>query len=139
MAVAMANASEIAPAEGVVADRPLVSIRGLGRDFETAAGPVTAIHDIDLDLWQSEFIAIVGPSGCGKTTLLRIVAGLETPTSGSIETAGLPSDRPANAMVFQGRSVFPWMTVRENAQYGLSIRGTHRRERKRVIDRLLET
>lgn len=139
MTVAVANASVIAPAMGVVAERPLVSIRGLGRVFESAAGPVTAIHDIDLDLRQSEFVAIVGPSGCGKTTLLRIVAGLETPTSGTIETAGLSGDRPANAMVFQGRSVFPWMTVRENAQYGLAIRGVGKQERNRTIDRLLET
>ena len=139
MTVAVANASVVAPVQGVVADRPLVSIRGLGRVFETAAGPVTAIHDIDLDLRDSEFVAIVGPSGCGKTTLLRIIAGLETPTRGAIETAGLPSDRPANAMIFQGRSVFPWMTVRENAQYGLKIRGTAKKERNRVIDQLLET
>jgi NitT/TauT family transport system ATP-binding protein len=139
MTVAVANASVVAPAKGVVTDRPLVSIRGLGRVFETAAGPVTAIHDIDLDLRQSEFVAIVGPSGCGKTTLLRIIAGLETPTSGTIETAGLPSDRPANAMIFQGHSVFPWMTVRDNAQYGLAIRGAGKQERNRTVDRLLET
>ena len=139
MTVAVANPSVVAPARGVVADRPLVSIRGLGRVFETAAGPVTAIHDVDLDLRQSEFVAIVGPSGCGKTTLLRIIAGLETPTSGTIETAGLLGDRPANAMVFQGRSVFPWMTVRQNTQYGLSIRGTSKNERNRIVDRLLET
>src|SRR5688572_7767049 len=118
MTVVVANASVIAPRQGAITDGPLVSIRGLGRVFETAAGPVTAIHDVDLDLRQSEFVAIVGPSGCGKTTLLRIIAGLETPTSGNVETAGLPGDRPANAMIFQGRSVFPWMTVRENAQYG---------------------
>jgi NitT/TauT family transport system ATP-binding protein len=139
MTVAVANASVVAPAKGVVTDRPLVSIRGLGRVFETAAGPVTAIHDIDLDLRQSEFVAIVGPSVCGKTTLLRIIAGLETPTSGTIETAGLPSDRPANAMIFQGHSVFPWMTVRDNAQYGLAIRGAGKQERNRTVDRLLET
>lgn len=139
MTVTVANASAIAPGEGVIADRPLVSIRGLGRQFETAAGTITAIQNIDLDLRQSEFVAIVGPSGCGKTTLLRIIAGLEVPTSGIIGTEGLPSDRPANAMVFQGRSVFPWMTVRENAQYGLSIRGVEKQERNRVVDRLLET
>jgi NitT/TauT family transport system ATP-binding protein len=139
MTVALANASVIAPKQGAITDGPLVSIRGLGRVFDTAAGPVTAIHDIDLDLRQSEFVAIVGPSGCGKTTLLRIVAGLESPTSGKVETAGLPGDRPANAMIFQGRSVFPWMTVRENAQYGLAIRGVDKQERGRTIDRLLET
>jgi NitT/TauT family transport system ATP-binding protein len=127
------------PERGVVAGQPLVQVRGLGRVFETAAGPVTAIHDIDLDIRQGEFLAIVGPSGCGKTTLLRIIAGLETPTSGTVETSGLQEDRPANAMVFQGRSVFPWLTVKDNAAYGLSVRGAGKTEKKRIVDRLLET
>lgn len=138
MTVALARASAKAAKSGNVAGRPLVQIRGLSRVFETAAGPVTAIRNVDLDLQQGEFLAIVGPSGCGKTTLLRIIAGLETPTTGAIETAGLPSDRPANAMVFQGRSVFPWMNVEQNAGYGLSIRGMPRREKTRAVDRLLE-
>jgi NitT/TauT family transport system ATP-binding protein len=138
MTVALARASVEAPKSGNVAGQPLVQIRGLSRVFETASGPVTAIHDVDLDLKQGEFLAIVGPSGCGKTTLLRIIAGLETPTSGAIETAGLPSDRPANAMVFQGRSVFPWMNVEQNAGYGLAIRGMPKREKTRTVDRLLE-
>lgn len=139
MAVALARAAVGAPSSGVVAGQPLVQIRGIGRVFETAAGPVTAIHDIDLDLKQGEFVAIVGPSGCGKTTLLRIVAGLETPTSGTIDTTGLPGDRPANAMVFQGRSVFPWMTVEQNAGYGLAVRGASKTDKRRIVDGLLET
>lgn len=139
MEVALARASVEAPASGVVAGQPLVQVRGLSRVFESAAGPVTAIHDIDLDFRQGEFVAIVGPSGCGKTTLLRIVAGLETPTSGTIQTAGLPTDRPANAMVFQGRSVFPWMTVEQNAGYGLSIEGVKSSEKRKIVDQLLET
>jgi len=139
MTVAVASAAVGVPERGRIAGQPLVQVRGLGRVFETAAGPVTAIHNIDLDVRQGEFLAIVGPSGCGKTTLLRIIAGLETPTSGAVETSGLPGDRPANAMVFQGRSVFPWLTVRDNAGYGLSVRGTGRAEKKRIINRLLET
>jgi NitT/TauT family transport system ATP-binding protein len=139
MTVAVASAAVGVPERGRIAGQPLVQVRGLGRVFETAAGSVTAIHNIDLDVRQGEFLAIVGPSGCGKTTLLRIIAGLETPTSGAVETSGLPGDRPANAMVFQGRSVFPWLTVRDNAGYGLSVRGTGRAEKKRIINRLLET
>lgn len=139
MTVAAASAAVEIPEPGVVAGQPLVSIKGLGRVFETAAGPVTAIHDIDLDIRQGEIVAIVGPSGCGKTTLLRIVAELETPTSGTMVTASLSGDRVSNAMVFQGRSVFPWMTVRENAGYGLSILGWGKSDRNREVDRLLET
>jgi NitT/TauT family transport system ATP-binding protein len=139
MEIALARATVEAPDRGQASRQPLVQIRGLGRVFESAAGPVTAIHDVDLDLKQGEFLAIVGPSGCGKTTLLRIIAGLETPTTGEIDSAGLPSDRPANAMVFQGRSVFPWLTVEQNAAYGLSIRGANNRDRNNIVDRLLET
>jgi len=139
MTVTLANAETNAAAGASTSRQPLVRIRGLGRVFETAAGPVTAIHDIDLDLRGGEFLAIVGPSGCGKTTLLRIIAGLEAPTSGTIESNGSPSGKAANAMVFQGRSVFPWMTVEQNAAYGLSIRGTGKNEQRRTIDRLLDT
>ena len=139
MTVALARATVGAPERAPVSGQPLVQIHGLGRVFESAAGPVTAIHDIDLDLSRGEFLAIVGPSGCGKTTLLRIIAGLETPTSGTIDTTGIPGYRPANAMVFQGRSVFPWLTVEQNAAYGLSIRGMSKTERSGIVDRLLET
>ena len=78
---------------------------------------------VSLDIAPGEFFMIVGPSGCGKTTLLRILAGLESASSGSIEIdvpAG--SSRPDNSMVFQGDSIFPWMTVWQNASYGLRMR-----------------
>ena len=139
MTVALAHAGTHVAAVASTSRQLLVRIRGLGRVFETAAGPVTAIRDVDLDLRRGEFLAIVGPSGCGKTTLLRIIAGLESPTSGTIESNGSLDGKTANAMVFQGRSVFPWMTVEQNAAYGLSIRGTGKDEQRRTIDRLLDT
>jgi NitT/TauT family transport system ATP-binding protein len=93
------------------------------RDLYKSFGALTAIDGVSLDIGRGEFFMIVGPSGCGKTTLLRILAGLETATSGSIEIdtpAG--ADRPENSMVFQGESIFPWMTVWNNAAYGLRMR-----------------
>jgi hypothetical protein len=71
---------------------------------------------------------IVGPSGCGKTTLLRILAGLEEHSSGSLEVSSPAANRPGNSMVFQGDSLFPWMTVWENAAYGLNMRGVPKGE-----------
>ncbi len=65
---------------------------------------------------------IVGPSGCGKTTLLRILAGLDSVTAGTIEIETPHSQRPVNSMIFQGDSIFPWMTVWDNAAYGLKMR-----------------
>ncbi len=112
---------------------------GLGRRFETADGHLDAIKGVDLAVEPGEFCVIVGPSGCGKTTLLRIIAGLDRQSTGSLELAGLGSSPPTNAMVFQGRSVFPWLTVRQNVAYGLKLRGLRRRERGEAADGLLET
>ena len=119
-------------------DGASVRVQGLGRRFETPDGPVDAIRDVDLSVAAGEFCVIVGPSGCGKTTLLRIIAGLDRPTAGSVELKGANERAPTNAMVFQGRSVFPWLTVRQNVAYGLKLRRVDRRTRGERADRLLE-
>jgi NitT/TauT family transport system ATP-binding protein len=116
----LTEAANIRRAENAVAEvRPAIRIRDLVKTF----GELVAIDHVSIDIAPGEFFMIVGPSGCGKTTLLRILAGLETTSSGSIEIdvpAG--SDRPDNSMVFQGDSIFPWMTVWQNAAYGLRMR-----------------
>jgi NitT/TauT family transport system ATP-binding protein len=116
-----------------------VMARGLGRRFETPRGPIDAIQDVDLSVAAGEFCAIVGPSGCGKSTLLRLVAGLDKPTSGSLTQQRPDGRTPTNALVFQGRSVFPWLTLRQNVAYGLKLHGVSRRERGRQADELLRT
>jgi NitT/TauT family transport system ATP-binding protein len=101
------------------AARPAIRISELQKSF----GRLVAIDRVSVDIAPGEFFVIVGPSGCGKTTLLRILAGLETATAGVIEIdTPTGSDRPANSMVFQGESIFPWMTVWNNAAYGLRMR-----------------
>ena len=114
---------------------------GLGRRYETPDGPLDAIRDVDLSVPAGSFCVVVGPSGCGKTTLLRILAGLDRPTSGTLTMTRLDGDGapPTNAMVFQGRSVYPWLTVRQNVEYGLKLRGVGRKERRATVDRLIET
>ena len=110
---------------------------GVGRRFITPAGPIDAVQDISLTIGQGEFCVVVGPSGCGKSTFLRMAAGLDTPTSGTLEIIR-PDDRtPTNAVVFQGRSLFPWLTVRANLAYGLNLRGASRAEQRETADRLL--
>ncbi|HEY4072519.1 MAG TPA: ABC transporter ATP-binding protein [Herbaspirillum sp.] len=101
---------------------PKIRLQNLTKSFSTAGGIVTALDNVSLDIPAGCFFMIVGPSGCGKTTLLRILAGLEAPTSGSVEVSAPAANRPANSMVFQGDSLFPWMTVYENAAYGLTLR-----------------
>jgi NitT/TauT family transport system ATP-binding protein len=99
-----------------------IRMRNLSKSFDGAHGVVTALDDVTLDIPTGCFFMIVGPSGCGKTTLLRILAGLDSPTSGTFGISAPAEGRPANSMVFQGDSLFPWMTVFENAAYGLSLR-----------------
>jgi NitT/TauT family transport system ATP-binding protein len=98
--------------------RPAICIRDLRKTF----GQLIAIDGVSVDIAPGEFFMIVGPSGCGKTTLLRILAGLESVTSGTIEIETPSSQRPVNSMIFQGDSIFPWMTVWDNAAYGLKMR-----------------
>ncbi len=115
--------------------RPAIRIRDLVKSF----GSLVAVDHVSLDIAPGEFFMIVGPSGCGKTTLLRILAGLETATSGTIEIdvpAG--SNRPDNSMVFQGDSIFPWMTVWQNAAYGLRMRKVAQKTIKDVVGHYLD-
>jgi NitT/TauT family transport system ATP-binding protein len=113
--------------------RPAIRIRDLRKMF----GQLIAIDGVSLDIAPGEFFMIVGPSGCGKTTLLRILAGLESVTSGAIEIETPSSHRPGNSMIFQGDSIFPWMTVWDNAAYGLKMRRVPSSTVKEVVGHYL--
>ena len=108
------------------------------RDLHKTFGTLTAIDGISLDIAHGEFFMIVGPSGCGKTTLLRSLAGLDTPTSGEVTITRSHPDKPGNSMVFQGDSIFPWMTVYDNAAYGLRLRRRPPAEIRDVVDHFLD-
>ena len=101
-------------------EEPMVRVRGVTKKF----GDVTAVNNIDLDIYRGELFCLLGGSGCGKTTLLRMLAGFETPTTGSILIDGAdmstvpPYERPTN-MMFQSYALFPHMTVEKNIAFGL--------------------
>jgi len=106
----------------------VMTVGSVGRVFESAQGAVTALHDIDFEVHQREFISVIGPSGCGKSTLIRIVSGLESCTSGAVLIDGKPVTGPGpdRGMVFQSYTLFPWLTVKQNVMFGPSMKGVPR-------------
>ena len=115
-----------------------MSIRGLVKHFST--GRHTSLHalgPLDLDVQRGEFICVVGPSGCGKTSLLNIIGGLEPPSEGVVRFPLPPAGRPLLSIVFQEQGVFPWMTVLDNAAFGLRVRGVDRQARVRIARDIL--
>ncbi|MEM9575707.1 MAG: ABC transporter ATP-binding protein [Pseudomonadota bacterium] len=102
------------------AEKPLIRFKSVTKRF----GGFTAIDDLTLDIFEKEFFALLGPSGCGKTTMMRMLAGFETPTSGVIELAGediapIPPNKRAVNMMFQSYALFPHLSVYENIAFGL--------------------
>ena len=101
-------------------ERPMIEIENVSKFY----GIYKALDDVSLSIAEGEFFSLLGPSGCGKTTLLRSIAGFETPTHGEIYIDGAPSlalppnRRPTN-MVFQSYAIFPHLDVAENVAYGL--------------------
>ena len=119
---------------------PAVSLRSVVKRF----GTVTAVAGVDLEIVDGEFFSMLGPSGSGKTTVLRMVAGFEAPTEGRVLLGGAdvtdapPFRRDVNT-VFQDYALFPHMSVRENVEYGLRVKGVARAERRRRAEGALET
>ncbi len=114
-----------------------------GRDLVKRFGAVTALDRVSLSIRRGEFFSLLGPSGCGKTTLLRIVAGLETPDAGALniggaEALGRPAHlRPVNT-VFQSYALFPHLTVEENVGFGLRMRKVPRGEIAERVKRVMQ-
>ncbi|MPS75288.1 MAG: ABC transporter ATP-binding protein, partial [Microbacterium sp.] len=101
-----------------------LTITSLTKDFKGTK----VLKGIDLSMRSGEFVSLLGPSGCGKTTLLRCIAGLESPSSGTIEIAGqdvtkLPPEKRHLGMMFQSYALFPHMSVVENVRFGLRMAG----------------
>ena len=117
---------------------PIVEVQTVSKHF----GKVVALQDINLSVFRGEFLTLLGPSGCGKTTLLRIIAGFESPSSGRIfingkDVTDLPPERRPLNMVFQRYALFPHLTVFENVAFGLRMKRIPEKEiRLRVVQML---
>jgi putative spermidine/putrescine transport system ATP-binding protein len=136
--------SSVSTAKSLDADNPgepepRIRLRGLRKTF----GSVVAVEHLDLDIADGEFFAMLGPSGSGKTTVLRMIAGFETPTAGTVYLGGVdatrqpPFRRDVNT-VFQDYALFPHMTVEQNIGYGLRVRHVAKIDRSRRVGEALE-
>ncbi len=107
-------------------NRPVkLKVENLSKKFNTPTGEILALNKINFQIFRREFISVIGPSGCGKTTLIRILAGLDFPSSGNVFLEGKKMEGPGaeRGMVFQDYTLFPWLSVKKNVMFGLEIKG----------------
>ncbi len=139
----VAQASVSAPADTAEAALPAIELSGVAKEFHSGSEVVTAVRQMDLRIAEGEFFSMLGPSGCGKTTTMRIVAGFEEPTSGTVWLHGKdvtwdpPNKRDVN-MVFQSYALFPHMSVFENVAFGLRRRQVPTDEISRQVGEILD-
>ena len=114
---------------------PKLELRDIAMRYQTRRGePVAAIERLSLDVPERSFVSIVGPSGCGKSTLLRVAAGLVQPTSGEVRVDGRTVVAPGadRGMIFQSYTLFPWLTVQQNIEFGPRQKGVGSTERAAI-------
>jgi NitT/TauT family transport system ATP-binding protein len=112
-----------------------IRFENVSKVFPRGNGAFAALEDVSFEVEDQEFVTIVGPSGCGKTTLMRMVAGLERPTVGSVLVGDRPvrGPGPDRAVVFQQFALFPWKTVGQNIAFGLKSKGVSRRKQVELV------
>jgi NitT/TauT family transport system ATP-binding protein len=118
-----------------------LSVRGVGKRYHLGnRTTIEAVRDVSFDVTEGEICALLGPSGCGKSTMLRMVAGLEDPSTGSMFLDGKHIDGPdkSRGMVFQRYTSFDWMTVQKNVEYGMRINGVPLAERRANAQRFIQ-
>jgi len=118
----------------------LMSIKDLRVVYQTDDSEMVAVDNFSLDVKKGELVSIIGPSGCGKTTILRCIAGLLQPTSGTISMGGKPCTAPGSdrGMVFQDFALFPWRSVKQNVEFGMEVAGVPKEEREERAMRYIQ-
>ena len=120
----------------------VITAQNLNLTFQTNDGPVHALKGVSLDINKGDFVSFIGPSGCGKTTFLRCIAGLETPTGGTLSVNGMTPDEARRARaygyVFQAAGLYPWRTIGGNIRLPLEIMGFSKADQAERVSRVLE-
>jgi NitT/TauT family transport system ATP-binding protein len=113
--------------KAMTSEIPIIEAKHLSKDFELDGARLNVLHDVSISINEGRFVCLLGPSGCGKSTFLRCIAGLESPTSGTLKIDGraINGPGPDRSMVFQDYALFPWSTVLENISFGLKLRRNH--------------
>ena len=121
--------------------RRVVDAQNISLTFETADGRVDALSNVNLEVAEGEFVSFIGPSGCGKTTMLRVIADLQQPTSGTLLVNGMTAEQArlarAYGYVFQAPALFPWRTIEKNLKLPLEIMGYTEFEQQQRVQRYL--
>jgi NitT/TauT family transport system ATP-binding protein len=117
-----------------------LSAENVSKSYVSKKSELLALDRISFQVYENEFACFVGPSGCGKSTLLRILAGLEEPSEGELFVSGNKIEGPGadRGMVFQAYTLFPWLTVRENIEFGLTLQNVPLFEKRAIADRFIE-
>ncbi len=117
-----------------------LELRRVSKTFDGPKAPFAAVEQIDLDVYDGEFLVILGPGLCGKTVFLNMIAGLEQPTGGTIRLDGRALHGPDRAigMVFQKKALLPWKTVMQNVEFGPQMAGVPRRERQKTAQKFID-
>ena len=119
---------------------PKINFDSIEKVFEVAGKPFQALESFSLDVADNEFVTLVGPSGCGKSTVLNIAAGLLEPTSGAVTIDGqaVGGPGPDRGVIFQQYALFPWLTVRQNVEFGLRLKPIGAAERRDIAEHYIE-
>ncbi|WP_269932498.1 ABC transporter ATP-binding protein [Aminobacter sp. HY435] len=119
--------------------QPKLSFQNVSRRFGEGEKAFLALDRLNLDIADGEFVTVVGPSGCGKSTAMNIAAGLMDVSDGQVLVDGKPvrGPGPERGVIFQQYALFPWLTVRQNVEFGLRIKGMPAAERRRISDRFI--
>ena len=123
-------------------EKPRIVLDKVRKEFDTDAGKLLVVDGVSLTINDGEFISFIGPSGCGKTTIMNMIAGFQQPSAGAIELDGKPITAPGadRGVIFQDYGVFPWLRVKDNISFGLSLKANYasRPERDRVAQHYIE-